>query len=74
LFAVWESWDKEEEGEIGEERVGRIGIYYFVCESVGYSDGKQGTSLYRDFSLNPSVILSAFQMVNRSRHHTKLPF
>jgi len=27
LFAVWESWDREEEGEIGEERVGRMGIY-----------------------------------------------
>ena len=27
LFAVGESWDGEEEGEIGEERVGRVGIY-----------------------------------------------
>jgi len=26
LFAVGESWDGEEEGEIGEERVGRVGI------------------------------------------------
>jgi len=24
LFAVGESWDGEEEGEIGEERVGRV--------------------------------------------------
>jgi len=27
LFAVGESWDGEEEGEIGEERVGKVGIY-----------------------------------------------
>jgi hypothetical protein len=30
LFAVWEggeSWDGEEEGEIGEEKVGRVVIY-----------------------------------------------
>jgi hypothetical protein len=27
LFAVGESWDGEEEEEIGEERVGRVGIY-----------------------------------------------
>jgi len=27
LFAVGESWDGEEKGEIGEERVGRVGIY-----------------------------------------------
>jgi len=27
LFAIGESWDGEEEGEIGEERVGRVGIY-----------------------------------------------
>jgi len=27
LFVVRESWDGEEEGEIGEERVGRVGIY-----------------------------------------------
>jgi len=27
LFADGESWDKEEEGEIGEERVGRANIY-----------------------------------------------
>jgi hypothetical protein len=28
LFADGESWDEEEEGEIGEERVGRAVIYY----------------------------------------------
>jgi len=27
LFAAGESWDGEEEGEIREERVGRVGIY-----------------------------------------------
>jgi len=27
LFADGESWDEEEEGEIGEERVGRAVIY-----------------------------------------------
>jgi len=27
LFADEESWDEEEEGEIGEERVGRAVIY-----------------------------------------------
>jgi hypothetical protein len=27
LFAIGESWDGEEEGEIGEERVGRVVIY-----------------------------------------------
>jgi hypothetical protein len=27
LFVVGESWDGKEEGEIGEERVGRVGIY-----------------------------------------------
>jgi len=27
LFADGKSWDEEEEGEIGDERVGRAGIY-----------------------------------------------
>jgi len=27
LFADGESWDEEEEGETGEERVGRANIY-----------------------------------------------
>jgi len=27
LIAVGESWDGEEEGEIGEEKVDRVGIY-----------------------------------------------
>jgi len=27
LFADGESWDEEEEGEIGDERVGRAAIY-----------------------------------------------
>jgi hypothetical protein len=27
LFAVGYSWDGEEEGEIGEERVGKVVIY-----------------------------------------------
>jgi len=27
LFAVRESWDREEEGQIGEERIGRVVIY-----------------------------------------------
>jgi hypothetical protein len=27
LFAVGESWDGKEEGEIGEERVGKVVIY-----------------------------------------------
>jgi hypothetical protein len=27
LFVVGESWDGEEEGEIGEERVGKVVIY-----------------------------------------------
>jgi len=27
LFADGESWDEEEEGEIGDERVGRVVIY-----------------------------------------------
>jgi len=27
LFADGESWDEEEEGEIGEERVGRADMY-----------------------------------------------
>jgi len=27
LIAVGESWDGEEEGEIGEEKVGKLGIY-----------------------------------------------
>ena len=27
LFANGESWDEEEEGEIGEERIGRADIY-----------------------------------------------
>jgi len=27
LFAVGESWDEEEEGEMGEERFGRVVIY-----------------------------------------------
>ena len=47
---------------------------YSVCDSVGYSDGKQGTSLYENFGLNLSVIPSAFQTVNRSRHRIDLPF
>jgi hypothetical protein len=47
---------------------------YSICESIGYSDSKQGTSLYGDFNLNPSVIPSAFQTVNRSRHRMELSF
>ena len=27
LFVVGKSWDGEEEGHLGEERVGRVGIY-----------------------------------------------
>jgi len=27
LFADGESWDEEEEGEIGDERVGRVVLY-----------------------------------------------
>ena len=58
LFAVGESWDGDEEGEIGEERVNNI--LTFVD---GFTDG---TIL--------SVILSARLMINRARHRTELPF
>ena len=36
---------------------------YSVCDSVGYSDGKKGTSPYGAAVLNPSVISSAFSSV-----------
>jgi len=45
-----------------------------VGDSIGYSDGKIDTSLYGSAISNPSVILLAFQVVNRSRHRTDLPF
>jgi hypothetical protein len=47
---------------------------YSVCDSIGYSVGKQGTSLYGAAVLNLLVISSAFPSVNQSRHHTKLTF
>jgi hypothetical protein len=47
---------------------------YSVCDFVGYSVGKQGTSLYGATVLNPSVIPLAFASVNRSRHRTELTF
>jgi len=45
-----------------------------IGDSAGYSDEKIDTSPYRSAILNPSVIPSAFQAVNRSRHRTDLPF
>jgi hypothetical protein len=45
-----------------------------IGDSAGYSDGKIDTSPYGFAISNPSVILSAFQAVNRSHHHTDLPF
>jgi len=47
---------------------------FSVGESVGYSDGKIDMSPYGSDILNPSVIPSAFQAVNRSHHRTDLPF
>jgi hypothetical protein len=47
---------------------------FSIGDSVGYSDGKIDTSPYRSAISNPSVIPSAFQAVNGSRHHTDLPF
>jgi len=52
-----ESWDGEEEGEIGEERVGRV---------VTFPDGIT-------VGLILSVILSAILTMNRSRHCTEIP-
>jgi len=45
-----------------------------VGDSAGYSNGKIETSPYGSAISNPSVISSAFQAVNRSHHHTDLPF
>jgi len=45
-----------------------------IGDSAGYSDEKIDTSPYKSAILNPSVIPSAFQAVNRSRHRTDLPF
>jgi hypothetical protein len=47
---------------------------FSVGDSVGYSDRKIDTSPYKSAISNPSVIPSAFQAVNRSRHHMDLPF
>jgi len=47
---------------------------FFVGDSIGYSDEKIDTSPYRSAISNPSMIPSAFQVVNRSRHRTDLPF
>jgi hypothetical protein len=61
-----ESWDGEEEGEIEEERVGRVWIYWLLpMESptdtyyrvpVGNSNSEWAMSLYGDPGLNPLVI------------------
>jgi hypothetical protein len=45
-----------------------------VGDSIGDSDGNIDTSPYRSAISNPSVIPSEFQVVNRSRHRTDLPF
>jgi len=85
LFAVGESWDLKEEGEKYRRRESAewafINFYrwihrhnYSICNFVGYSDGKQGASLYGNFALNPSVISSACYTVNRSHHCTELQF
>jgi hypothetical protein len=47
---------------------------FSVGDSAGYSVGKINTSPYGSAISYPSVILSAFQAVNRSRHRTDLPF
>ena len=47
---------------------------FSIGDFVGYFDEKIDTSPYRSSISNPSVIPSAFQAVNRSRHCTDLPF
>ena len=47
---------------------------FSVGDSVGYSAGKINVSPYGSAISNPSVIPSAFQAVNRSRHRSDLPF
>ena len=47
---------------------------FFVGDSAGYSVGKINTSPYGSAISYPSVILSAFQAGNQSRHRTDLPF
>jgi len=63
-------WGRRRRNKGGESRQSG----HIFCDSIGYSDGKQGTSLYGNFGLNFSIIPSAFQTVNRSRHRTDLPF
>ena len=66
LFADGESWDYEEEGEIGEERVGGHILTFTdgftdgisVGETVDDSDGTIDTSLHGSAISNPSVIPS----------------
>jgi len=67
LFADGESWDYEEEGEIGEEMVGGHILTFTdgftdrisVGETVDDSDGTIGTSPHGSAISNPSVIPSA---------------
>ena len=74
-------WEEgEEEREIEEERVGRVGIYWLLPmesptkHSVGKSAGECATSLYGDPSLNPSVIPSVKSSEKNPHHHTVATF
>jgi len=84
-----ESWDGEEEGEIEEERVGKVGIYWLlpmespmenhrwnvsIGDSIGTSADECATSLYGDPDLNPSIILSVKSPEKNQRHHTVATF
>jgi hypothetical protein len=81
-----ERWDeKEEEGEIEEESVGRGGVYngfyrwnhrriHSVGDSIGDSIGYSAMSLYSYLSLNPSVIPSVKSSEQTPRHHAVASF
>jgi hypothetical protein len=79
-----ESWHGEEEGEIEEERVGKVCIYGFyrwnhqrlrpVGILIGNCDGEWATSLYGDPGLNPLVISSVKSSKKIPRHHTVSSF
>jgi hypothetical protein len=55
-----ERWDGEEEGEIEEESVGRVGIFFTVTD--GITDRHV-----------PSVYPSVIPPVKVSRHYMKIP-
>ena len=78
------SWDRKEEWEIGDERVGIVVTYSllpmtsptntFDDDSIGKFDGELVTSLYGDLGLNPLVILLIKSLAKSSTSANRLFF